>query len=151
MQGAHANGKEIRQKIQAASATTLKKLPAERIERSSQETAGLFLTQVSKLLEEGTQAMTWSDEQLESFTLQTALLRLGFEMGIQYGDSSATEQKLKADVTPMATNPSCSFECKRLRDECLISECAHDTSWPCFCCVPCNTTWLACLAGCVVG
>lgn len=57
MQEAQVNGKEIRQKIQAASATTLKKLSAERMEKSSQEKVGLFMMQVRKLLEEGTQAI----------------------------------------------------------------------------------------------
>ncbi|MEW5857023.1 MAG: hypothetical protein AB1861_06530 [Cyanobacteriota bacterium] len=137
--------KELLRSIQEAASTSLKKLPPAPTKQDSQDEVNLFLTQAGNLLEEGTKAMTWNDEQLQSFVLQTALLRLGFEAGMKYSSGTNT------DVKPQTENPGCTFRCEELRNDCITRSCGNGTSWPCGCCVPCNITWMACLADCVVG
>jgi hypothetical protein len=40
----------------------------------------------------------------------------------------------------------CTLRCVSEREECVRGESGEDTAFPCYCCVPCNISWLVCLA-----
>lgn len=96
-----------------------------------------FIIQVKSLLEDGKNAkdmdpITWTIYMQRQSSIVVGL-RAGFRMG-----SGGTSQ-------------SCTFKCKDERDECIDEDCAgKDTSYPCFCCIACNITWLACMADCIL-
>ena len=81
-----------------------------------------------------TTASRWTaDEQLLA-TVEGGALASSFDAAL-------------AEVFASTDGESCAFKCKRERDACLAAD-GCTGGWPCFCCVPCNITWMACLADC---
>lgn len=96
--------------------------------------AALF-TASFDLAQKGANASKWTANDQLVATAQGSALAAGFDSALS---------KL-SDAT--AKSESCAFQCKRERDKCLADD-GCTGGWPCFCCVPCNVTWLACLADC---
>jgi hypothetical protein len=129
----------LRARIERAATEALDGFPSESAcERQPDDTAR-FLTQARSLLKEGTSATSWDDDQVESYVARLSWGRLGFEAGLGHGLGVSG-----------ANEPSCTFKCKSERDRCIRNDCGTGTSWPCFCCAPCNATWMACLADCII-
>jgi len=99
-----------------------------------------FMTVIRNLLDEGLRASEFDQRQADHFTRDVSLVSTAvFAMLDSIGDTSA------------GTGESCTNRCRRERSSCIKEECGsgrHD--WPCFCCIPCNTTWLACLGDCIL-
>ncbi len=53
-------------------------------------------------------------------------------------------------VTSTATEPSCTQRCWNERNTCLANSGCTDTTWPCWCCIPCNLNWELCVIDCLV-
>lgn len=98
------------------------------------------------LMERASTASTWSetDHWLAATELQS--LATGFAASLQSAEATATTTRTTTTTT--TAGESCAFKCKRERDQCLIDDGCAGQGFPCFCCVPCNATWLACLADC---
>lgn len=78
-------------------------------------------------------ASSWTAEEQLFATVEGGALAVSFDAAL-------------AQVAN-TTGESCAFKCKRERDACIKADgCAP--GYPCFCCVPCNLTWMACLADC---
>lgn len=129
------DSKNLKEKIQSASSRALERFPSESDLKKQPKKQAAFLKQISGLLKQAAQASKWNDEQLRLFAIQADITHISFEAGVEL--SQAGE--------------SCTARCERERNECIEKECGSDTSYPCFCCVPCNITWMACLAACIVG
>jgi|GEM_PF-5885196 len=95
-----------------------------------------FLEDVQGLLNDGARLDQLNDREYYAWAASVNKLADGFDaaLSIQIGTGVAGE--------------SCTFKCKRERDKCLKDD-GCTGGWPCFCCVPCNLTWLACLADCI--
>lgn len=130
----------LRKRIRNAAVAALRRYPEESAcKKHPVEEIGLFLTEVHKLLDESTHAIGWNDIQLESMTKQIASMRLAFDAGIKHA-FTLVDRRVE----------SCTFDCKAERDECIRNDCGTDTSYPCGCCAPCNLTWVACMADCII-
>lgn len=145
------DGQELRSKIQTASREALRRVTAaqDRFAAAKEVSAtytpdraiGLFLEQGRSLLEEGTRATEWNDEQLRSFALKFDLAVQGFMSGVQIA-----MREVGRDQEPRT---EC-FQCVADVRDCYNQECPPGgPRFPCFCCVPCNVVFIACIAGCV--
>lgn len=90
----------------------------------------------------GQNASQWTAEDQRVATVQSNALAIGFETAQDLATTAGT-----GTTTLTATGESCTAQCKRERDQCLKDD-GCTGGWPCFCCVPCNVTWMACLADC---
>ncbi|MFD0319307.1 hypothetical protein [Streptomyces flavalbus] len=124
--------------LQSAASAALQDFPSQQqLSEVPQEPVRVFLEEARRLLEDAAQnASTWSDQEAGQFAAATGAYAVAYEAA--------------AALNP-AAGPTCTDGCSRTRNACIVRECGSGTSWPCFCCVPCNTAWLACLASCVTG
>lgn len=84
--------------------------------------------------ERGANASSWTAQDQLLASVEGGALAAGFDAGL-------------AQVLASTNGESCAFKCKRERDACIKADgCAP--GYPCFCCVPCNLTWMACMADC---
>lgn len=82
----------------------------------------------------GANATRWSADDQYLATVEGSALATSFDAAL-------------AEILASTDGESCTFKCKRERDACIKADgCAP--GYPCFCCVPCNLTWMACLADC---
>lgn len=63
-----------------------------------------------------------------------------------YNNLNANHQTLVA----AAANKSCVQTCTDERETCIVNRCGNNTSFPCWCCIPCNAIWELCLFDCLV-
>ena len=71
--------------------------------------------------------------------------------------SSAQENQLLNDLETNRQNLSTALEgkscvqtCMDEREACILADCGEGTTFPCFCCIPCNLVWELCLFDCLV-
>ena len=71
--------------------------------------------------------------------------------------SPAQEAQFAADLNAnhqtlvqAAGNRSCVQTCTDERETCILNRCGNNTSFPCWCCIPCNAIWELCLFDCLV-
>jgi hypothetical protein len=132
----------LRSRVEVAAAEALRQFPSERkcAKIPDRETREL-LSRLRLLVERGTRAMELRGEDFRQWCVQIDALRLGFSAG-EY-----VTQRMRDNGG--GSGGSCTRQCKQERDGCIRSDCGPETSWPCFCCAPCNATWMACLADCI--
>jgi hypothetical protein len=123
-------------RIEVAATRALKRFPSEsKWERHPSPDVRLFLRETRKLLEEGKGASGWSESTMTTYAMRVSWAVAGVNFGRILGGGEGE---------------SCTARCERERRECIETECGPETSWPCGCCVPCNVTWAACLADCIL-
>lgn len=81
-----------------------------------------------------TNASSWTAEDQLLATVEGDALAVSFNAAL-------------AEAIASTDGESCAFKCKRERDACIAAD-GCPPGYPCFCCVPCNLTWMACLADC---
>lgn len=121
----------LRSDIANAGYDVLSTLPTrEEIAQIKDNHARGVLSTIADLAERGTQAMWSSDKEVE---------QLARDLEFFTGGYVAATAAASVDTDP--------FDCVDKREACILNHCGSGTSWPCFCCAPCNIAFLACIAG----
>lgn len=125
---------DLRHDIADAGYASLELLPTrEEIAQVNDKSARLVLSRILDLTEKATQADSCSDAELEQLVNDVDFVAAAFQ--VRVGDTGGSG-------TTNATDP---FDCVGKRDGCL-NHAGCTGGWPCFCCVPCNLAFSACIA-----
>jgi hypothetical protein len=138
--GGIADGANLRQKVQNTASELLIGFPTEaQIQAIPDEQLRTFIRQFRGLLEAGTQATGFNNDQLLDFTTQAEISST--IIGLFFSPRAPTTTQ---------TPGQCTRECSMNRTDCVNRECPTSPSFPCLCCVPCNLAHLACQIACVI-
>ncbi|HHG85665.1 MAG TPA: hypothetical protein ENJ82_13030 [Bacteroidetes bacterium] len=76
-------------------------------------------------------------------------------LNIENMNSSQTNSFMSAmssntTVVKAAAEPSCVQKCVNEQSACVTARCGNNTTYPCFCCIPCNLVMELCIFDCLV-
>jgi len=126
---------EIRERISAAAESVYGQLPTfDQVASLEDQEVRATLTRLIQLTELALNARDLSDADLTSMVIEINDMVSAVETGV---------------LTTNEGEISCTRRCTLERRQCILEECGAGTSFPCFCCVPCNLAWEVCLAACI--
>jgi len=132
----------VRRRIAKEATKCLHNLPTERAcARISKPEIRDFVLTFRNIALDGSQAVSFSDEELRSFAASLALADSAIEAII-------AAAKLRDDGGTGGTPLSCPGKCRQEKDHCL--QACGGKGFPCFCCADCRLAYLACVADCIL-
>lgn len=99
-----------------------------------------------------TKRLSPSTRQLVNNTRAVYTQGLGIETmsASQEAQLASSLQANHQSLVAAAANKSCVQTCTDERETCIVNRCGNNTSFPCWCCIPCNAIWELCLFDCLV-
>lgn len=101
-----------------------------------------YIEQVSRLLELGSHAARWDEDELNAFVQEVAWGRLLVE--------STVAVYTRPGFGGGGEGPTCVTLCQREYDRCINEHNCDEDSWICICCSACSLQYMGCVAKCVV-